>query len=404
MRTFLKPLSFIPALLLMYMIFSFSGQTGDVSSQLSFQVSCKIVEAGDYLFDANLEQWQIEDWASRINFITRKLAHMAEYFALAVAVSFPLYVYGMHGILLMLTAGILCVGFACADEYHQAFVAGRSPAARDVVIDSIGVFFGIVVVRIIGWTGRKTIFRPKKKKVKQQKIKQTSAKRPKIKNKNKNVTYQDGPIYNVPPYQGDYRQAPPYQGQAAGNQPHSGWQPYQNAGPYGQGQPYPNGNPYGQGQPYQGGNPYQQGQPYPNGNPYGQSQGQPYQNGNPYYQGQPYPNGNPYGQGQPYQGGNPSPSANGSYDDQDMPFSDDPYVNPNYQTGAPYQEAPRQNAEGDPYYAGEPPYGQDPYQDPYQDPNFSVQPPEEEWISQPSDTRKPVKKKKKKEKDWFFDM
>lgn len=111
-RTILKPLSFIPALLLMYMIFSFSGQTGDVSSQLSYKVSYKIVETADYVFDGNLETWQIDEWANKINFITRKLAHMTEYFALAVAVSFPLYVYGLHGILLMLVAGLICVGFA----------------------------------------------------------------------------------------------------------------------------------------------------------------------------------------------------------------------------------------------------------------------------------------------------
>ena len=95
---------------------------------------------------------------------------MTEYFALAIAVSFPLYVYGLHGILLMFLAGLICVGFACGDEFHQSFIAGRSPSARDVCIDSVGVFFGIIVVRIIGWTGRKTVFK-EKVKVKQKKPK-----------------------------------------------------------------------------------------------------------------------------------------------------------------------------------------------------------------------------------------
>lgn len=150
----------------MYMIYSFSAQPGEVSSQLSYKVSYKIVETVDYVFDGGHEDWQISQWAEKINFITRKLAHMTEYFALAVAVSFPLYVYGLHGILLMLVAGIICVGFACGDEYHQSFVSGRSPAVKDVLIDSFGVFWGIILVRIVGWTGRKTIFRPKPKKEK----------------------------------------------------------------------------------------------------------------------------------------------------------------------------------------------------------------------------------------------
>lgn len=168
LRTILKPLSFVPALIMMYIIFSFSAQDGDMSGQLSYQASVKIIETADYVFNANLSYDQIDEWANKIDFITRKLAHMTEYFALAIAVSFPLYVYGLHGILLMFLAGLICVGFACGDEFHQSFVAGRSPSARDVCIDSVGVFFGIIVVRIIGWTGRKTVFK-EKVKVKQKK-------------------------------------------------------------------------------------------------------------------------------------------------------------------------------------------------------------------------------------------
>ena len=163
LRTILKPLSFVPALIMMYIIFSFSAQDGDMSGQLSYQASVKIIETADYVFNANLSYDQIDEWANKIDFITRKLAHMTEYFALAIAVSFPLYVYGLHGILLMFLAGLICVGFACGDEFHQSFIAGRSPSARDVCIDSVGVFFGIIVVRIIGWTGRKTVFKEKVK-------------------------------------------------------------------------------------------------------------------------------------------------------------------------------------------------------------------------------------------------
>lgn len=228
-RTLLKPLSFIPAILLMMMIYQFSAQPAEVSSQLSYKVSYKIVETADYVFETNLDYWQMDEWANRIHGVTRKLAHMTEYFALAVAVSFPLYVYGVHGIWLMLLAGIICVGFAAGDEYHQSFVSGRSPSVRDVGIDSFGVFWGIILVRIIGWTGRKTIFRPKKKKIKNKKIKQHN-----------HYTYPD-PDYddeNLPPYRPEenyppYQQQPPYQTQP----------PYQNmSGGYTQDGGYYNNN------------------------------------------------------------------------------------------------------------------------------------------------------------------
>ena len=148
----------------MYMIFSFSSQNAQTSSQLSYKVSCYIVRTADRILDVGLEDWQIEDYAVRYHHVIRKIAHMGEYFLLAVTVSFPLYVYGLHGILLMLLAGLICVGFACGDEYHQSFVAGRAPAVKDVCIDAFGVFWGIVLVRIVGWTGRHTIFRPLRRK------------------------------------------------------------------------------------------------------------------------------------------------------------------------------------------------------------------------------------------------
>lgn len=149
---FLKPLSFLPALFMMYAIYSFSAQTGEVSGNLSYTVSYKIVEIGDQALDIGLQEDQISYYAGRIEYPVRKLAHMTEYFFLAVAVSFPFYVYGLRGFPLMLVAGLICVGFAAGDEYHQSFVAGRGPSKKDVMIDSIGVFAGIITVRIICWT------------------------------------------------------------------------------------------------------------------------------------------------------------------------------------------------------------------------------------------------------------
>ena len=215
-RTLLKPFSFLPALLLMYMIYTFSAQPGDVSAELSYKVSYKLVETVDYVFETGLDYWEIDYWATRIHGATRKLAHMTIYFALAVAVSFPLYVYGVRGIWLMLLAGLICVGFACGDEYHQSMIYGRNASKKDVAIDAFGVFWGIILVRIIGWTGRKTIFRPRKKK---QKIQQM----------------QEQPIYYQHPYEQpgfpqdyqryQYQQSVP----SANTLEESGYHPYKNA-------------------------------------------------------------------------------------------------------------------------------------------------------------------------------
>lgn len=160
LRCLLKPLSFVPALCVMYMIFTFSSQSGVESAGLSYKVSAKIVVTADETLHLNLTYAQREDYINRIHFYVRKAAHFTEYLLLAATVVLPLYVYGIRGIWLILFAGAFCVGFACLDEYHQSFVAGRTPSRRDVFIDSCGSFTGIFITQIICFIGRKTIFRP----------------------------------------------------------------------------------------------------------------------------------------------------------------------------------------------------------------------------------------------------
>lgn len=150
--TLLKPLSFLPALLMMYLIFSFSAQTGEVSGELSYKISYKIAETKNEVLHENKDSYELSYEADNIHFYVRKAAHMTEYFLLAVAVSFPLYVYRIRGIWLFFLAGIFCVGFAGLDEYHQSFVAGRGPSVRDVCIDSSGALVGIIMVQLFCWS------------------------------------------------------------------------------------------------------------------------------------------------------------------------------------------------------------------------------------------------------------
>ena len=144
----LKPFSFLPALLVMYMIFTFSSQTGVDSGNLSYKISYGIVSVADQVLERNLSEGDKEYYAGQIELPVRKLAHKTEYCILAICISFPLYVYGLRGFWLFIFAGLFCVAFACTDEFHQSFVAGRSPAKTDVVIDSLGALIGIVLVQL----------------------------------------------------------------------------------------------------------------------------------------------------------------------------------------------------------------------------------------------------------------
>lgn len=147
----LKPFSFLPALLIMYMIFTFSGQSGEMSGELSYKISYHVVTIGAKILNKDISDHGVDYYIDKIHTPLRKVAHMTEYFFLAVAIAFPFYVYGLRGFPLLVVAGFICFVFACGDEYHQSFVDGRGPSKRDVAIDCIGAFFGILVVRIVCW-------------------------------------------------------------------------------------------------------------------------------------------------------------------------------------------------------------------------------------------------------------
>ncbi|MDO4307566.1 MAG: VanZ family protein [Eubacteriales bacterium] len=159
----LKPLSFLPAILMMCLIYHFSAQTGEVSGNLSYEVSYQIVETRNEVLNLGKSYDELSSEAYGIQYYVRKAAHMTEYFLLAIAISFPLYVYKVRGIWLMLLAGIVCVGFAGLDEYHQSFVANRGPSVKDVGIDSIGAFIGILLVQAFCWS---TLHNPETKTTK----------------------------------------------------------------------------------------------------------------------------------------------------------------------------------------------------------------------------------------------
>ena len=152
-------MSFLPALIIMYMIIGFSSQTGSQSSSLSYQVSKSVVLAYNKILIKGYSNETLNELIILLHPWIRKTAHFTEYFALAVTVAIPLYVYKIRGIFLFLTGGIFCVLFAFLDEYVQSFVLNRTSSLRDVGIDSLGALSGILVAWIFCYIGRKTLFK-----------------------------------------------------------------------------------------------------------------------------------------------------------------------------------------------------------------------------------------------------
>ncbi len=158
LRSLLKPLSFVPAILMMYIIFNFSAQPGAESSKLSGTVTERLVRMYDVAFDKGWDESMIEAQTIRFEGRVRKAAHVTEYFILGICVALPLYVYKVRGIWLILIAGAFCLGFAYLDEWHQSFVAERMSSKKDVMIDAMGIFPGIILAQMCGYIGKETIF------------------------------------------------------------------------------------------------------------------------------------------------------------------------------------------------------------------------------------------------------
>ncbi|WP_032122939.1 VanZ family protein [Clostridium amazonitimonense] len=122
----------------MILIFCFSAQPGDVSSEKSKFVM--------YVF--NLLGLDLNTYFGELaNFIVRKGAHFTEYFILFI-LTYRVMKYYFKEEKLLLISFIITVGYACTDEFHQLFVPGRVGAIKDVLIDSSGGLFALLIVLI----------------------------------------------------------------------------------------------------------------------------------------------------------------------------------------------------------------------------------------------------------------
>lgn len=82
--------------------------------------------------------------AAALDFLFKKTAHMSVYAvlywllfrAVNAGRSTPTYILPL----------LICIGYAISDEFHQGLTPGRSPTARDVGFDMLGM--GVALLRI----------------------------------------------------------------------------------------------------------------------------------------------------------------------------------------------------------------------------------------------------------------
>ncbi|MCB2291731.1 VanZ family protein [Clostridium sp. CS001] len=123
----------------MVVIFIFSSQVGEVSKENN-----KIV-----IYLLNLLGIDLNSIFGVLgDFIVRKAAHFTEYFILYILLYRAISRKANTGIKSFIWAIVIVFFYACSDEFHQAFVPGRGPAFRDVLVDTCGGLTGFLITYI----------------------------------------------------------------------------------------------------------------------------------------------------------------------------------------------------------------------------------------------------------------
>ena len=77
-------------------------------------------------------------------YVTRKGAHIAEYFFLTILFIRILKLYKIEKIKLYIYSAVFSLTYAFSDEVHQLFVFGRDGKFLDIGVDLIGILLAII--------------------------------------------------------------------------------------------------------------------------------------------------------------------------------------------------------------------------------------------------------------------
>lgn len=131
----------------MIVIFIFSNQNGEKSQKTSDGLIKNVVNIVYQISNRELTKEKEEQIIENTSLIIRKMAHFTVYFILGIISYFTLKNYQVQNIVFY--SILICVLYACSDEIHQWFSAGRSGKILDVCIDTLGGITAIVSIMIL---------------------------------------------------------------------------------------------------------------------------------------------------------------------------------------------------------------------------------------------------------------
>lgn len=145
----LKYVSWIPAFILMVIIYFFSSKPVVESNDSSISIAERILSVYEDITDRPIDADIRVERLEMVNHLVRKGAHFTEYALLAISIAFHFYVCKKRGLPLILISVLISAFYASTDEFHQLFVEGRGGQVRDVILDTTGAIAGTLFFVLI---------------------------------------------------------------------------------------------------------------------------------------------------------------------------------------------------------------------------------------------------------------
>jgi VanZ family protein len=150
MNTFMKNkkliLPWLFTIMWMVIIFLFSSQNAPESTQLSTVFTQNVIKFFASLMGIDLKWERIYYLSTQFDMLVRKSGHMFVYLILGLFVT-NAFSYTIKNKSKLFNYSLLfCVLYSISDEIHQIFVPGRACRIFDILVDSIGILFGVLII------------------------------------------------------------------------------------------------------------------------------------------------------------------------------------------------------------------------------------------------------------------
>ncbi len=148
LKKYKKAINIILLIIWMIVIFLFSSQNGNKSTNTSDKVTLAVINITTTVTGNTYTDEEIKNMIIDKTTIVRKSAHFIEYLILGVLIINVLKDYAKINKRMILFALMFCFLYAISDELHQLFSDGRTCKILDIFIDTSGSFMGILIYNI----------------------------------------------------------------------------------------------------------------------------------------------------------------------------------------------------------------------------------------------------------------